>query len=478
MKNWEELYEKYKSVETEQRYNELKEKVEKNEIETKEVDGVDYVEKRELTKEEYKEFQSMRNFEKIKGNLIKVENVLEFRKELEKNLEELKVEEKRREVLKNEKELQNSLQAEILETIKKQQKLTQYLYDPNVSDAKKEDLKNRISVASIKIKDLEEKYETTIKAFNVEERLKTQFSNLSNEEIKSGMLKTSANISKCNIVGEALMEGRDWTEIDYRLDNMKEYTNKEKTTEQFKGKELQPEIKTKQQVEKEDVQKVQSQPEPAPEPEPIKPQAEPTKTQQPVKENTVFVPQPRVEKQPEPEPEQEQEEPRRTPEQKEEELAEQDFIHDIIKKKENTPAKVPDFLTRHPRIAKIINWLKNNPIARRKAEKEAIRENKENLKNVVDREKRLSQEERPKVVEAERARLIEEKDANDFKAYIRQIAEKGTEGVEKEQKEARKERLQPMKQAAYERESEKFGEEYAKKSYEPKTEQQNDANER
>ena len=440
MKNWEEVYEKYKSGEMEQRYNELKEKVENNKVETKiGDDGKEYVEKRELTADEYKEFQSMKNFTKVKENIAKVGNILELKEKYKTEYKEMEVERARKKNLNAQKTMMQQIENDLKTKLEVRNRLTPFLYASDISDVKREEVKTTLEDLNGKIEELQEKYKTSIEGFSLEDNLKTKYSELSDKDLRKSMRKVAIKISKCDIVAGELMEGQSWDRIDYKLDNWNKYVDKSKIVSELTGKNVKEEPKTKQQSSQE-------------QPRIPAPQEQSTISAQQQRESQTT----------------------RTPQQKEEELAEQDFIHNVIKKKENKPAKVSDFLTQHPRIAKIVNWFRSiNPIAKinaRKEMNEEISARKEELRNIVEREKSLAQEERTKTIEKEKARIEEEKEANEFKAYIREIAEKGSEGMKKEKFEA-------MKQAAYERETEKFGEEYAKKSYEPKQEQ-NDSDER
>lgn len=472
MKNWEELYEKYQSGEMEQKYNELKAKVEKDEVQTTQKDGVEYVTKRELTEEEYKEFKSMKNFDRIKENIPKVTNIKEIKEKYKVAYQEMEVEKDRRKTLEAQKEITKQLENDIKKNLDIRTALTPYLYATDISDSKREEVKKTLGAINDRIEDLESKYKVSVESFSLENSLKTKYSELSDQELRKNMRKTAIKVSKCDIVAGELMEGKDWNTIEYKLDNWNKYMDKNKIVSELannKSKQKQQPIEQVEKIEKEETKQEKQNEQPRIEKQPVeqfeKPEKEAIKQQ--VKNENEFIPG------------QINGEPIRTPQQKQRELEEQDFIQDVIKKKENKPAVVPEFLTNHPRIAKIVNWFRNihpieaikSRIAKMDEDKKEIEENKAKLREVVENEKALSQKERPEVVRNEKNRIEEEKDANEFKTYIRQIAEKGVEGMKAE-------KMQNLKQAAYERETEKFGEEYAKKSYVPKKEQQNNSDER
>lgn len=109
--------------------------------------------------------------------------------------------------------------------------------------------------------------------------------------------------------------------------------------------------------------------------------------------------------------------------------------------------KQAEFAEKHPRLAKIGNWFKK--LFKQEAllpekttiEEQAKSEAKEEVENDSDKE---------------------------FKEYIKQIAEKGINGLEAEQKatrqQAAKEKLEQMRAANRATEAKKFGQEYANKS--------------
>lgn len=108
-------------------------------------------------------------------------------------------------------------------------------------------------------------------------------------------------------------------------------------------------------------------------------------------------------------------------------------------KKENS------FENRHPRLAKIGNW----------------------FKKIFKKEKMLPEGTEPEKVKLEETKP-EEKQEKSFKEYIKDIAEKGMDGIKKEEKAARQEeakkKLEEMRAANRKTEEEKFGKEYAKQS--------------
>lgn len=121
-----------------------------------------------------------------------------------------------------------------------------------------------------------------------------------------------------------------------------------------------------------------------------------------------------------------------------------DFEEEPKKKKENNkdnklPVEVSEFDKKHPRIAKMKNWFKK------------IFKSDKETKTTTEEIKELKGE------------------REDFKKYLKEIAEKGYEQVEKDHKDERrknaKDRFEKMKEEAYKRETERYGKDYAEKSY-------------
>lgn len=104
--------------------------------------------------------------------------------------------------------------------------------------------------------------------------------------------------------------------------------------------------------------------------------------------------------------------------------------------------EVSEFAKKHPRLAKLGAFIaKINPLSKVNREKRA--------------QKKQEQENELKEKEDEVKEAIEDEN---FKEYIREVAEKGLKGIAEEKR-------TKFKEQAYARETQKFGEEYAKKSY-------------
>lgn len=113
-------------------------------------------------------------------------------------------------------------------------------------------------------------------------------------------------------------------------------------------------------------------------------------------------------------------------------------IKDSEKPEEKALAIKSDFAEKHPRLAKIGQWFKEKFAKEPEIEKN-IPEDKKEDKNAEDIEENRGSD-------------------NEFKEYLKEVAEKGME-------ELKKEKLDEAKRRAHERETEKFGKDYADNSY-------------
>ena len=116
------------------------------------------------------------------------------------------------------------------------------------------------------------------------------------------------------------------------------------------------------------------------------------------------------------------------------------------------------FLTNHPRIAKFVNGIKNG------------------FNSIVNKFKKGKNEKQNTENETIEEGSKTGNSRDEFFEYIKVVAEKGIEGAAKQDKEARKEKAKEQfkknKEAAYKRETEKFGKDYADKSYKSIEEQE------
>ena len=106
---------------------------------------------------------------------------------------------------------------------------------------------------------------------------------------------------------------------------------------------------------------------------------------------------------------------------------------------ENKLVEVSEFEQKHPRLAKITNWVKNKWNKFRGKDSKQPEQQKEEEKQESSKDSH-----------------------EDFKKYLREVAEKGLDTVKREEAQTK---LEENKKKAYDREKAKFGKDYAEQSY-------------
>lgn len=129
-------------------------------------------------------------------------------------------------------------------------------------------------------------------------------------------------------------------------------------------------------------------------------------------------------------------------------------------KKETSLTTETEFAKKHPRLAKIGNWFKNMFSKKEKNVKSVT----EQVKDKPEETKIEKNTNKDKAIED-----IVNSNENDFKKYLKDIAENGydktIEEKAMENMERKQEKLKKAKEQAYDREVAKLGKDYAEKSY-------------
>lgn len=380
------------------------------------------VEERSATKEEVKKLE---NYTNIKNNTSKIDNILEFKTKLEQEKNEIEKEIAKR---KNEIKLDdkiNELNIQLQNLLVEKQALQQSLSNPNLKDEEKQKIESRIAKIDLDISSNQSEFSKAQQALTnsekIENRFKEDISDLENKK-----MEICSKISKCNMIVNNLIQGKNWNYIEMKLDNWKDrkFTSKEPLSEKA---------------------------------EPIKEEVQPIKEE--VEEKTKNTSDNKEEKNGEENKKIEDEEP-------------------IFKDHDIEEMQLDKtFDDKYPRLAKIRNFLKNatkrvkdyiTSLINKKESKENIELEVENIEKDENSEEIANTENTEKVVEEVenvKEEVKEEKaNENDFKEYIKKIAEKGMEEIKKE-------KLENAKREAYKRETEKFGKEYADKSYNEENEE-------
>ena len=412
---YKEIYSKYKSGGMDTRLGELKVKLENKTINS----------------EEYKEMQKI---EKVKQNIVKVDNVIKLKEVLDT------------EAKKIEKQLQTALDLkpavdfkQLNANTKKLEKELETLY------SKKAELKEKIKNASeeekskleSKLSEVDKKIDENNAKFAKNEQDKQKFSqeeiqNINKLESKFNDLKNKS--ARCDIAILNLLKGYSWNTIEIQQDKFQNRTFKcnEKLSEK-KGSPLKENIKITSSNVKE-----------------VEPKAIESLEVKDV----------------------------------ESKITDSSDKKDIEPKSTSTSlVETTEFEKKHPRLAKIKKFFKNI-FARKDYEElddeeiddEEIDEpnttsvkSEKTERKTESKEQLIEKQEEVKVQDNSKfdKKIIESKE-DEFRKYLKDITEKGYEEsarqFENTDKERKLEILKKAKEEAYKRETEKFGEEYAKKS--------------
>ena len=224
-RNWEIQYEKYKSPETQARFNELKSKFESKTI----------------TREENEEYQKMI---KIMGNLPKVDNIMEYMDKLESDLDILKEEymtrkkeiQKEKDISDLDKEINANLkrQEELLEKKKEnEKKIGQSKDNDEIVKLQKEneDIDGELSKLKYQAGENNKKFAElhNPNSPNQVGKRKESLAKYSDEDLRAKCFETSAMLSKCNLVARNLMNGLSIASIQVKLEGWKnrKFTSKD-----------------------------------------------------------------------------------------------------------------------------------------------------------------------------------------------------------------------------------------------------------
>lgn len=350
------------------------------------------IEAKTCSKEELKEHKKM---EITKGNVPKVKNILELRKKLQ---EESYSTDEQIARIKNKtktKEQMASLEKEMEELKLEAQLIDSKLKNKDLSEEERKELEDSKQKNISKREENDQKFmrNQTIMS-NLISKDDEKSSDSSVEELKAKKISLSTQISKCNMACNNLMQGKSWAAVEVKLDNWKErYTGKKDQAKEIADaineyKDNKSSVMTKDAVQTD------------------------INAQQPKKEK--------------------------------EEI------------EDNLPVEHKTFAERHPRLAKIPFLAKiMDKIGENKAAKviqEFDNNDKNDEKGNVDQiNNDISKELGTKVNEILGKDDKNSKDSkdNDFRMYLREIAEKGMDGIEEEKKANARERLnaQTLKKA-------------------------------
>lgn len=390
-------------------------------------------EQKTIKKDELKELNEaikMRDdYDKIKANLPKVANVLEYRAKLENDLTMIRQELVRRETLRENTNKIIMLETEMKQLMADSGRLEQELKTAN-DDKGKEKIKKELEGIKAKIDNNNREYGNISEIISKSPIGDKKLKDLPNDKLESKSVKLKSKISKCNMIGECLMAGKDWDQIDMRLEHWddRRLTSDKKVAEKMQNASKETStIEQEQSTDTKQPKREEAKGEEYDEKDevPYSSLLE-KKTKEPADEERIEI-----------KPDQE---------------VESDGDKRKLDKDETAVVPVSNFAKRHPKLAKFFNNMKNkfNNLLLAIAGVKKSDENEQELKNEQQTETRLIKlegeekkdgqreevrEEKPK--EAQQPEIESSRTENDnFREYIRAVAEKGMKEADKEKLEA------------------------------------------
>ncbi len=381
-RKWEKEFEKYKTINIDEEIKKLEEKRSgAKENLDKATDEKSYKDaRRELREETKPTEEKIEKLKKIKENLPKVEKVIKTKEGLTKKLEKL-VEEKRKfdrtkELGKQEKELEQEA-AKLDQEMEKLTDRRNQIYDAmkTASPEEKAKLEEELKQNEEASKQNKAKYDSNREKFsnNQNELQSALQSPLAKRDFDKEIETTKTMISKCNFMGNKLMQGKSMDDITVDLKNWKDrkLADKSGKVEEKRG------AMTKEGAKPEEKKPEEKKPE--------------------EKGGTAQV-------KPEEKKHEEEKDVRDTLDNDEAGRADKDGKND----KDNKPAKINEFFEKHPRLAKIKNFFVKA------------------YKNIKDRFTRQDEQDMEEEARKEETKGAEGKE-NDGKLTPEQIAERKSE---------------------------------------------------
>ena len=340
-----------------------------------------------ITRDELKEFEKSK---RIKENISKVDNVVEYKNKLEGQLKEIKAEQDRRKSLVDLEKEAKKLDGELGRLKTEKAVAERELKTPDLSDDKKAKIEARL--AGIKDKMIEnQENQLTIAATS---KAGGKLAELPEEELSGKRTNISSKISKCNMICGKLIEGYSWDSIDMKLEQWQDrkLTSKKETADKMRN--------AAKEDKKEKAERTSSQAREGAGRELGKGKATIGRTNQ--------------------------EDSKEKPEEE----------------KAGPLVEVSEFDRKHPRLAKIKNFFKRmgQSIKNTSTDKEDLEEIEKEAEGRVEKVAKGKEEKSP-ISQEKTPEAKAKEEADDFRAYIKVVADKGMKQADKERLEAKKEAL-------------------------------------
>lgn len=163
----------------------------------------------------------LKEFEKskrIKENISKVDNVVEYKNNLEGQLEEIKAEQDRRKSLVDLEKEAKKLDGELGRLKNEKAVAERELKTPDLSDDKKAEIEARLAGIKDKMNKNQESYSKNQLTTAAISKAGGKLAELPDEKLAGKKTNISSKISKCNMICGKLMEGYSWDSIDMKLE--------------------------------------------------------------------------------------------------------------------------------------------------------------------------------------------------------------------------------------------------------------------
>lgn len=344
-----------------------------------------------ITRDELKEFEKSK---RIKENISKVDNVVEYKNKLEGQLKEIKAEQDRRKSLVDLDKEAKKLDGELGRLKIEKAVAERELKTPNLSDDKKAEIEARLAGIKDKMNKNQESYSKNQLTIAATSKAGGKLAELPDEELAGKRTNISSKISKCNMICGKLIEGYSWDSIDMKLEQWQDrkLTSKKETADKMRN--------AAKEDKKEKAERTSSQ------------EREGASRESGKGKTTIG---------------------RTNPEESKEKPEEE---------KAGSLVEVSEFDRKHPRLAKIKNFFKRmgQSIKNTSTDKEDLEEIEKEAEGKVEKVAKGKEEKSPISQEKTPEEKAKE-EADDFRAYIKVVADKGMKQADKERLEAKKEAL-------------------------------------
>ena len=164
------------------------------------------------------ELNELEKSKRIKDSISKVDNILEYKSKLEEQLKEIKAEIDRRKDLVELNKEAKRLDNELEKLKIELDKAETKLKSSNLPQDQKEEMEARVAVIKNRINKNQEEFSKNQLTIAATSKAGGKLAKSPAEELKAKGTNISSKISKCNMICGKLMEGYSWDSIDMKLE--------------------------------------------------------------------------------------------------------------------------------------------------------------------------------------------------------------------------------------------------------------------